>query len=180
LPQASHPNGGIGNGIYRIDDPRGSRSEALVNVAPTRVWVFFYGTIMNPAVLRDFGVSANTTLPAKLGGYDISIRPRPTLVHSERSCVFGSLVNVTHEDLDTIYLALERNFGLKYRPEAVLATTLDGARRPALCYIASHMPNSPPDPAFIKQLAQCVRTMGLPDWYAEHVEALGASGAGDT
>jgi gamma-glutamyl AIG2-like cyclotransferase len=143
--------------------------------ARTRVWVFFYGTIMNLEILRGFGVTVNETLPAKLGGYDISIRPRPNLVRSERTCVYGALTRVTHDDLDTVYAALERNFGLKYLPEAVLATTLDGALRPALCYIVSHMPDSPPDPTFIKQLAQCVRTMGLPDWYAAHVEALGAN-----
>jgi hypothetical protein len=81
---------------------------------------------------------------------------------------------MTHADLTTIYSSLEKNFGLKYLPEAVLASTLDGALRPALCYIAPTMIDAAPDPAFLKQLAQCVRTMGLPDWYAAHVESLGA------
>jgi hypothetical protein len=139
------------------------------------VWVFFYGTIMNPAVMKGFGATANEVVLAKLAGFDITIRPRPNLVRSEQTSVFGSLITMTHEDLTTIYSGLEANFRVKYLPEAVLATTLDGASRPALCYLAPHMDDAPPQPAFIKQLAQCVRTMGLPEWYAAHVESLGAS-----
>jgi len=139
------------------------------------VWVFFYGTIMNPTVMKDFGVTPNEVTRAKLAGFDITIRPRPNLVRSEQTCVFGSLIKVTHEDLIAIYSGLETNFGVKYLPEAVLATTLDGASRPALCYLAPHMADTPPQPAFIKQLAQCVRTMGLPEWYAAHVESFDVS-----
>jgi hypothetical protein len=138
-----------------------------------QVWAFFYGTIMNPAVMKDFGVTAGTVSPAKLAGFDLTIRPRPNLVRCERSVVFGSLMLVTHADLATIYSALEQRFGLKYLPEAVLATALDGALRPALCYLMARMTEAPADPAFVKQLAQCVRTMGFPDWYASHVESLG-------
>jgi hypothetical protein len=49
------------------------------------VWVFFYGTIMNPAVMKDFGVTVNQAVPAKLAGFDIAIRPRATLLRSERA-----------------------------------------------------------------------------------------------
>jgi hypothetical protein len=140
-----------------------------------KVWVFFYGTIMNPVVMKDFGVVADKVFPAKLSGFDITIRPRPNLVRSERASVFGSLFNVTHEDLATIYSGLEKNFGIKYLPEAVLATTLDGVVQPALCYIVPDMADAAPDPKFVSQLAQCVRTMGHPEWYAKHVEAQGGA-----
>jgi Gamma-glutamyl cyclotransferase, AIG2-like len=138
------------------------------------IWAFFYGTIMNPAVMKDFGVTATEVSPAKLTGFDLIIRPRPNLVRSERAIVFGSLMAVTHEDLSTIYSGLEKNFGIKYVPEAVLAMTRDGLFRPSICYIVPHMLDSAPDPAFVKQLAQCVRTMGHPDWYADHVESFSA------
>jgi hypothetical protein len=139
-----------------------------------QVWVFFYGTFMNPAVMKDYGVTVGAVSPAQLVGFDLTIRPRPNLVRCERTSVFGSLMLVTHTDLATIYSDLERRFGIKYLPEAVLATTLDGALRPALCYVAADMTDAPADPAFVNQLARCVRTMGLPDWYAAHVESLGA------
>jgi hypothetical protein len=144
-----------------------------MTAAPTRVWVFFYGTIMNPVVMKDCGVIPTEVLPAKVYGFDIGVRPRPTLVRSDRSCVFGSIINVTHADLTTIYSGLETNFRVIYRPEAVLAVTLEGAIRPVVCYIAQDMTATAPDPKFLQQLAQCVRTMGHPEWYATHIEAQG-------
>ena len=136
------------------------------------IWTFFYGTTMNPAVMKDFGVTVTDVFAAKLPGFDLVIRPRPNLIRSDRAVVFGSLMAVTHDDLTTIYSGLEKNFGIKYLPEAVLATTQDGFVLPALCYTVPHLPDSAPDPAFVKQLAQCVRSMGHPEWYAAHVESF--------
>jgi hypothetical protein len=130
---------------------------------------------MNPLVMRDFGVTVTEVRPANLPGFELVIRPRPNLVRSDRAVVFGSLMAVTHDDLTTIYSGLEKNFGIKYFPEAVLATTRDGFVLPALCYIVRRLPESEPDPAFVKQLAQCVRSMGHPEWYAAHVESFSAS-----
>jgi hypothetical protein len=144
-----------------------------VTTGPNRVSTFFYGTIMNPVVMKEFGVIATNVLPATVYGFDITVRPRPTLVRSDRSSVFGSIASVTHEDLTTIYSGLEKNFGVIYRPEAVLAVTLDGALRPVVCYIAEKMTAAAPDPQFLQQLAECVRTMGHPEWYAAHIEAQG-------
>jgi hypothetical protein len=138
------------------------------------IWTFFYGTIMNPEVMKGLGVAATEVCPARLPGFDLVIRPRPNLVRSERAVVFGSLMAVTHDDLTSIYAGLEKNFGIKYVPEAVLATTRDGFVLPALCYTVPQLPDAAPDPAFVKQLAQCVRSMGHPEWYAAHVESFSA------
>ena len=139
------------------------------------IWVFFYGTIMHPDVMKDLGVAVTDVRPAKLAGFDLVIRPRPNLTRSDRGVVFGSLTAVTHDDLTTIYSGLDKSFGIKYFPEAVIATARDGFVLPALCYIVPQLPDSAPDPAFVKQLAQVVRSMGHPEWYAAHVESLSAS-----
>ena len=60
------------------------------------IWTFFYGTIMNPTVMKDFGVTVTDVFPAKLTGFELVIRPRPNLVRSDRAVVFGSLMAVTH------------------------------------------------------------------------------------
>ena len=140
------------------------------------IWTFFYGTIMNPAVMKDFGVTVTDVFAAKLPGFDLVIRPRPNLIRSDRAVVFGALMAVTHHDLTTIYSGLEKNFGIKYLPEAVLATTREGFVLPALSYIVPQLPDSAPDSAFVKQLAQCVRSMEHPEWYAAHVESFSATG----
>ena len=44
------------------------------------IWTFFYGTTMNPAVMKDFGVTADVS-PAKLPGFDLVI-PSSTQSHS--------------------------------------------------------------------------------------------------
>jgi hypothetical protein len=85
--------------------------------APPQVWVFFYGTIMNPVVMKDFGVIANEVVPARLPGFDITIRPRPNLVRSERTSVYGSIMRVTHGDLVTIYSGLEKTLGSNTCPK---------------------------------------------------------------
>jgi hypothetical protein len=136
------------------------------------IWTFFYGTIMDPTVMKDFGVTVTDAVPAKLPGFDLVVRPRSNLVPSDRAVAFGSLMPVTHDDLTTIYSGLEKNFGLKYVPQAVLATTRDGFVLPALCYVVPHLPDSEPDPAFVRQLAQSVRSVGHPEWYAAHVESF--------
>ena len=146
----------------------------------THVWVFFYGTFMSPSVLIEQGVTPGRSVPAKLSGFELDIRPRGNLVRSDRSCAYGVITEVTHEDLDKLYSDLEERFGLKYVPEPVLAEALDGTFRPALCYIAPHMAHAPATSDYVGQLAEAVRAAGLPEWYAELVESFGPEKEGST
>ena len=145
---------------------------------PRLVRVFFYGTFMNPAVLAAHGVTAKNVLAARVAGFEIYIRPRVNLVSREGACVYGSVVSVMHEDLDKIYLALEEKFGLRYLPEAVLAEAMEGFPKtePALCYIAPRMTASPPHPEYVKELAECVRLLNLPESYARTIESFVSEG----
>jgi hypothetical protein len=138
-----------------------------------RVWVFFYGTFMSPEVLAAHGIHVPGVVPARLNGFELTIRSRVNLRRADRSCVYGSLAALTHDELAGLYSKLEQNFKLKYLPEAVVAETLDEALRPALCYIAPQMDGKPPEPEYVRQLAGAVRALGLPEWYAEQVEKLG-------
>lgn len=138
-----------------------------------RISVFFYGTFMSPRVLGEFGVVPAEVLPARLSGFELRVCPRVDVRPAERSSVYGALASITHEEAARLYTHLEESFGLKYLPEPVLAETLDGAYRPALCYTAPHMDDAPADQAYINQLADCVRELGLPEWYAAHVESFG-------
>ena len=145
-----------------------------------RVWVFFYGAFMSPSVLMEHGVTPGRIVAAKLNGFELCIRPRGNLARSERSCVYGVIAEVTHEDLARLYSDLEERFGLKYLPEPVLAEALDGAVRPALSYIAPHMDDGPAASEYVTQLAEAVRAAGLPEWYAELVESFGPEKEGST
>lgn len=149
------------------------------SVQQRRVNVFFYGTFMANAVLAEHGIEAPEVVPAKLSGYQLSIRPRVNLARAERSCVYGSVASVTPDELARLYAQLETDFGVKYFPEPVLTEALDGSIRLALCYIASQMVESPPAANYVKQLAKCVRGLGLPDWYAVYVESFVPKGCSE-
>lgn len=137
-----------------------------------KVAVFFYGTFMDPTVLRVHQVSATDVTPASVQGFELVIEPRVNLRAVEASSVFGSIVSVTHAELERLYGGLKETFGLTYLPYAVLATTTSGEVRPALCYVAQHMEPGPADPGYVTELANCVRALGHPEWYALHVESF--------
>lgn len=137
-----------------------------------RVWVFFYGTFMSEDVLAEHGVHPKQVRAARLVGYELCVRPRVNLFHSERSTAFGSLALTTHQELESIYTGLATQFGLVYKPEPVLAEALGGGLHPALCYLAAEMTPSAPEPVYIRELAACVRSLGHPEWYAVHVESF--------
>lgn len=136
------------------------------------VWIFFYGTFMHPGVLAEYGVTPAGVVPAKLSGFELHVRPRVNLLRVERSCAYGTLAALTHAEIARIYSDLEDRFGIKYFPEPVIAEALDGTLRPALCYTAPQMREAPADRGYVEQLARCVRQMGLPEWYAAHVESF--------
>jgi hypothetical protein len=140
--------------------------------AGSRVWVFFYGTFMSADVLAKHSVFPRQVVAAKLPGFELSVRPRVNLTRSDRSCAYGALALVTHSELESIYAELKQQFGLIYNPEAVLAETLEGMLRPALCYLVAAMTPGRADPGYVCELAVCVRALGLPEWYARHVESF--------
>ena len=143
-----------------------------MNATLTRVWVFFYGTFMDPDVLAEHGVIPTEVMPARLGGFELNVSPRANLIRTGRTFSYGALAAVTHDDLAKVYSNLEEVFGLKYLPEPVLAEAIDGTLRPALCYITPHMSDAPAEREYIAQLAACIRAMGHPEWYAVFVESF--------
>lgn len=141
-------------------------------MAANRVWIFFYGTFMDPAVLTAQGVSVDGLTPAKLSGYELSIRPRANLARNDRAVVYGSVASLTHDDISKLYKNLEERFNLKYLPEAVLTETFDGSLKPALCFIAPYLEDRPPDPEYIETMIAAVKAIGLPAWYADYMSTF--------
>jgi Gamma-glutamyl cyclotransferase, AIG2-like len=139
-----------------------------------RTWIFFYGTFMDPAVLREQGIDCNEVIPAKLSGHELRLRPRGNLIANDRTAVYGSIAKLKHNEIAQLYRNLDERWGLKYLPEAVLVETLDGAFKPVLVYIVPHMDDSPPDPAYVSQMVAAAKAIGLPEWYAEFLQSLGA------
>ena len=135
-----------------------------------RVWVFFYGSYINLAVLRDVEYLPERWEVARLGGFDIRIEPRANLVRSEAHCVFGIVATATHAELARLYAHAEQVLGETYLPEAVLVETLAGTWRPALCYICPMMEPRPAEPAYVDRIVGPAKEYGFPEWYVARLE----------
>jgi hypothetical protein len=138
-------------------------------MAEPTVWVFFYGSFINREVLKQSGYILEHYEVARLSGFDISIRPLANLVRSSQHCVFGILALATHEQLRRL---CSQDWVGTYLPEAVLVETLDGTRRPALCFIAPSPEERPASGDYIDRIVGPAREYGFPDWYIARLESF--------
>ncbi|MCG8460575.1 MAG: gamma-glutamylcyclotransferase [Holophagales bacterium] len=143
-----------------------------------KVWVFFYGSYMNPAVLREVDLIPEGFEVARLDGYDIRIAPRANLVPSSQHSVYGVLAEASHAELERLYAHAEQVLGEVYHPYPVLTQSASGSWFPALCYIASSMEPGQADLAYVGRIVDPARDFGFPSWYLERLEAAGEESRG--
>ena len=136
------------------------------------VWVFFYGSYINMDVLREAQYSPARYEVARLAGFDICIRPRANLVRSNQHCVYGILATGTHAELSRLYAHAKDVLGETYLPEAVLAETLEGSWKAALCYVCPAMVPRPATNDYIDRIVTPARKYGFPTWYLERLESF--------
>ena len=141
-------------------------------MAESKVWVYFYGSYMNFAVLREVGYVPERWEVARLGGFDLLIRPRANLVRSDGQCVYGILATATHAELGRLYAHAQGVLGETYLPEAVLAETMEGTWRPALCYLCPAMEPRPAANDYVDRIAGPAREYGFPEWYVRRIESF--------
>jgi hypothetical protein len=136
-----------------------------------RVWTFFYGSFMNPAVLAKADVHPTELQKARLEGWQLTIVPRATLVPSKRDAVFGILAQLTHADLDKLYTKDWFGFGT-YLPESVVVTDANGRQVPALTYISWETSSAKPTLEYIERILSIARAYSFPDDYIRHIESF--------
>ena len=107
-----------------------------------RVDGFFYGLFMDADILRESRILPERPRRAFVEGFRLLIGQRATLVPVPGARAYGMVFALTHDDLESLYgvPGLEQ-----YRPEAVLAQSLEGEALPALCYNLREAPG--PDEA---------------------------------
>ncbi|MBX7220555.1 MAG: gamma-glutamylcyclotransferase [Blastocatellia bacterium] len=137
-----------------------------------QIWTFFYGSYINFLVLKEVNLIPEAWEVAKLNGFDICIRPRANLIRSPHHSVYGILATATHAELARLYAHAKDVLGETYLPEAVLAETLSGTWRPALCYIAPMMEPRPADNDYLDRILNPARGYGFPQWYLERLEGF--------
>ena len=136
------------------------------------VVVFFYGSYMNRAVLAEVELAPKRWEPATLSGFELRIAPRANLVRAPDRVVYGVLATATHAELQRLYAHSEQVLGQVYLPEALLVHDAHGVWQPALCYIATDMPEQPAERAYVERILLPARELGFPDWYLAHIASF--------
>ncbi|MCP4308768.1 MAG: gamma-glutamylcyclotransferase [bacterium] len=136
--------------------------------APTspvrQIRVFFYGLLIDEAILRDNGATPTDPRQAVVDDYRLRIGSKATLVPANGERVYGMVFTVPAPELRDIYAAP----GLHcYYPEAVVVETLEGEQLPAVCYnLAVEPDHSERDAGYADQLRVKLAAVGLP---SDHV-----------
>jgi len=141
-------------------------------VIESAIWVFFYGSYINMYVLQEVKYIPEKWEVARLAGFDICIRPRANLVRSNQHSVYGILATGTHAELGRLYVHAKDVLDETYLPEAVLAETLEGNWKPALCYICPAIVPKPATNDYIERIVRPARKYGFPGWYLERLESF--------
>ena len=141
-------------------------------MADPKVAVFFYGSYMNRAVLKEAGLAPERFEVAKLNGFEIEIRPLANLALSDAGYTYGLLTLATHVELERLYAHAREVLGGTYLPRAVVVEVQGGGLQPALCYIAPSLEPRLADNEYIDRVVGPARQHGFPQWYLEHLESF--------
>jgi len=128
-----------------------------------RVTVFFYGLFMDPEALAAKGLRPSAVTQAFVEHLALRLGARATLVPQHDGRVYGTIMTLTHAEVDELY----SDASVKaYRPEPVLARLADGTVEPALCFNLPAIPEKmAANPDYAAQLQVVARKMGLPEDY---------------
>lgn len=136
------------------------------------IWIFFYGSNINPHVLKEVDYTPGEYKVTRLPGFEHNIRPLTNLHRSDRHTVYGVVATGTHAELARLYDHAENILGGRYLPEAVLVETMSGRWMPALTYIAPQLSGAPAEADYVDRMAKPAKAYGFPAWYIEQIESF--------
>lgn len=128
--------------------------------------IFFYGGLINPAVMERVGLVQRKWQIASLPGYRIEIEPWVTLKPGPSSISFGIVMPATHAELDAVYSRL----AVRYFPVPILVSVERGFI-PALTYLAGPMEKRIADVDHVMPLLKAATSLGFPQWYLEEISS---------
>ncbi len=133
--------------------------------------VFFYGSYMNFAVLKEVDINEREFTVGSISGFALTISPLANLIRQTQGVVYGILTALTHMELERLYQEHARGkLGGQYLPDAVVVSMPNGIHTPALCYISHNMKEGKADPAYIDRILKPAREYGFPAWYLDTIE----------
>jgi hypothetical protein len=136
-------------------------------VTSRRISVFFYGLFMDEELLRAKGAQPASPRQACVHGFALRIGRRATLVPVSGACAYGIVMELSHEEIELLYMDPSVRM---YRPEAVVAELADGAQVPALCFNLQITPEpGESNDAYARKLRDLALRLGLPSDYVDRI-----------
>lgn len=133
------------------------------------MWVFFYGSYMNPKVLEAWHVRPHKMKVARLVNWTIAFCPFATLVPNEGDCVYGILCRVSSKDAELLYSRTELS---EYKSTTVLVKTSEMEELSAACYVASPKAMIKPSPAYLRLIIDAAEVFHFPVNYIKKLKAV--------
>lgn len=122
---------------------------------------------MDADLLRAKKAEAANIRRACLPGFSLRIGQRATLLRSACDCVYGLVMQLTHEEIEQLYSEPSVQ---AYRPEAVLTQLDDGSYLPALCFNLVISPaRGESNPEYAAKLRALAFRLQLPAEYVERI-----------
>jgi hypothetical protein len=129
--------------------------------------VFFYGLFMDVKALEERGYDLTDPRLAEVKGFRLQIGNRASMAPSAGDSVWGLVVTMAQNDLDSLY---SDQSVADYRPEPVVARLVDGSQISSYSYILSDGNDNPPNRDYASRLAQLVARLDFPSDYIKVVE----------
>ena len=136
------------------------------------VWVFFYGSYINMDVVRERNIVLRDAKWRVSLVLTFASDPVRTLSALPSIAFTTFWATGTHAELSRLYAHAKDVLGETYLPEAVLAETLEGSWKPALCYVCPAMVPRPATNDYIDRIVTPARKYGFPTWYLERLESF--------
>ena len=129
--------------------------------------VFFYGLFMDDDLLKEKGLNPSNPKLAHVAGYGLRIGERATLESSAEERAFGSIMDLSGEELESLYG--EKSVA-DYAPKQMIAIDMQGNSREVTSYILPTEKVSGSNSEYARLLAVAARKVGLPDAYIDEIE----------
>jgi hypothetical protein len=133
-----------------------------------KIDVFFYGLFMDEALLQAKGIPSPNLRVASVSGFQLRIGKRATLVPVPEERVFGVVASLSHSELEQLYSEPSVQV---YKPEAVLATLLNGESLAVLCFNLVELPTADEhNPEYAAKLRALAKQLKFPPDYVSSIQ----------
>ena len=129
--------------------------------------VFFYGLFMDKTLLEEKGFHPTTPILAVLNDYALEIGDRATLMKMTGRCVYGTVMQLAQEEIDTLYGGQSV---ADYLPEDVVITTFEKEKQNVVVYNLPMDKVAGPNHQYAQRLVQVASEVGLPEEYLKEIE----------